>query len=76
MTKQGRVKAIIIGDSYTQRVDVHQDETVEWSLSQNTYTIQDLRHVKPEGKYDVALILLGTNNIKSGNDGQRRRQNP
>ena len=70
-----RKKAIIIGDSNARRLVQHLDESVNWSMAENAFTIEDLREVNPSEQYDAAFILLGTNNVKNGRDGQREANN-
>ena len=46
-----------------------------WDIAENTYVICDVEKVKSDKKYDAAIYLLGTNDIKIGKDGKREANN-
>ena len=74
-SSQNKLKLIFIGDSNSRRITPHLDRRNKWDCSENTYVIRDLERVKCDTTYDGAVFLLGTNDIKKGNDGKREAEN-
>ena len=64
-------KILIIGDSNTKRIAPYLSREYDWKQSNNTYRSEDIGQVKTSEKYEVVVILIGTNNIKNGEDGER-----
>ena len=71
---QNNLKLIFIGDSNSRRITPHLDRRNKWDCSENTYVIRDLERVKCDTTYDGAVFLLGTNDIKKGNDGRKEAE--
>lgn len=67
-------KALLLGDSNAKRVINHLNEEVEWFVAEDTYKIEDVKRSGSLRSYDAVVTLLGTNNIKTGNDGIREAQ--
>ena len=63
-----RPKVLLIGDSNSRRIMPHLGSSINWSITENTYRTEDLKRVDAKG-FDCCITILGTNNIKNGNDG-------
>ena len=67
-TRREKPKVILIGDSNSRRIMPHLEDNLNWSITENTYRIEDVKRVDAKG-FEVCVTILGTNNIKNGNDG-------
>ena len=71
---RSNLRLIFIGDSNSRRIAPHLDRRNRWDYSQDTYVIKDLERIKCDTMYDGAVFLLGTNDIKKGNDGRKEAE--
>ena len=67
-TRKEMPRALLIGDSNSKRIMPHLEDSLNWSITENTYRIEDVKRVDTKG-FEVCVTMLGTNNIKNGNDG-------
>ena len=73
--KTKKTRALLIGDSNAKRIkQILQDDTL-WFLTENTYRIEDISKVSGINEFDCCVTLLGTNNLKTGNDGIQEAKN-
>ena len=73
-SSRNSLKLLLIGDSNSQRIAPHLDRKNKWEHTEDTYKIEDLGRVKCDNQYDAVVILLGTNNIKRGQDGKKEAE--
>ena len=73
-TEPTRFRAIMIGDSNSHRIAPNFNNKEAWDYTDNTYVIKDINNVYSEKTYDAAVFLLGTNDIKTGKDGQEEAE--
>ena len=69
MEKRQKTRALLIGDSNAKRIKPHLQDDTAWFITENTYRIEDISKVEGINEYDCCVVLLGTNNLKTGNDG-------
>ena len=59
-----------MGDSNSRRIAPYFQKLNTWDIAENTYVIKDIENIRSEKTYDAVVVLLGTNNIKTGKDGR------
>ena len=67
-------KGIVVGDSNSRRIAPHFRRDNTWDIAENTFVTRDAERVRSERTYDVAVYLLGTNDIKIGKDGKKEAE--
>ena len=67
-------KGIVIGDSNSRRIAPHFKRENTWDIAENTYVTRDAERIRSERTYDVAVYLLGTNDVKIGKDGKKEAE--
>ena len=67
-------KGIIVGDSNSRRIAPHFKRENTWDITENTYVTKDAERIRCERTYDVAIFMLGTNDIKIGKDGKKEAE--
>ena len=73
--KKKKTRALLIGDSNAKRIKPNLQDDTTWFLTENTYRIEDISKVEGINDYDCCVTLLGTNNLKTGNDGIKEARN-
>ena len=69
LERRKKTRALLIGDSNAKRIKPHLQDDTAWFITENTYRIEDISKVEGINEYDCCVVLLGTNNLKTGNDG-------
>jgi hypothetical protein len=76
-TKKEKTKALLVADSNGREIIRHlQDLSMDWDRTTNTFKTEDLQYLKSQDlqKYSSIMIMLGTNNVKDGDDGYKEAE--
>ena len=73
--RRNKTRVLLIGDSNAKRIKSSLHDDIAWFFTDNTYRIEDINKVDGINEYDCCVTLLGTNNLKTGNDGIREAKN-